>query len=256
MASSHPVRQLDNSAHPALNRRGFLLSATLAAGAATSIGMFGNTRELFAADEKEGAYKLPPLPCAFDALEPFIDAKTMEIHHDKHHATYVTKLNEAVAGSDLGKQPVESLLMHLDTVPEKIRQAVINHGGGHANHSLFWQLLKKDGGQPSAELKSALEGQLGGMDKFKEDFTKAAVGRFGSGWAWLCIGADKKLAIESTANQDSPLSSGKTPILGIDVWEHAYYLKYQNRRPEYVAAFFSVINWAKVSELFAQAVKS
>jgi Fe-Mn family superoxide dismutase len=200
-------------------------------------------------------YKLPPLPYAFDALEPYIDAKTMEIHHDKHHAAYVANLNKAIAGTDLGNQPVEQLVANLDKVPEAIRTAVRNNAGGHANHTLFWELLKKNGGAPTGDLKKAIDKELGGYDKFKEEFTKAATTRFGSGWAWLSVNKDGKLVIESTANQDSPLTIGNTPILGLDVWEHAYYLKYQNRRPEYITAFFDVINWPKVAELYAAAKK-
>ena len=208
------------------------------------------------AEAEPAPYTLPPLGYAFDALEPYIDAKTMEIHHDKHHQAYVTNLNKALEGSGVPAQPIDQLIANLDQVPEKIRVAVRNNGGGHANHSLFWQLLKKDAGQPSGELKSAIDAQLGGMDKFKEELTKAALGRFGSGWAWLKVDENKKLVVENTANQDSPRMVGSTPILGIDVWEHAYYLKYQNRRPEYVAAFFSVINWPKVAELYHAALKN
>jgi Fe-Mn family superoxide dismutase len=199
---------------------------------------------------------LPPLGYAFDALEPYIDARTMEIHHDKHHAAYVNNLNAAVAGTDLGQMPVDKLIANLDQVPANIRTAVQNNGGGHANHSLFWQLLKKNGGQPGPKLAAAIDADLGGYDAFKEAMTKAALGRFGSGWAWLVVDENNKLVIESTANQDSPRMVGKTPILGLDVWEHAYYLKYQNRRPEYVEAFFSVINWPKVDELYAAATAS
>ena len=201
-------------------------------------------------------YALPPLPYAFDALDPFIDATTMEIHHDKHHQAYVTNLNKALKGTDIGTPPINKLIADLDSVPENIRTAVRNNGGGHANHSLFWQLLKKDGGLPTGDVKAAIDSQLGGYDKFKEDFKKAALTRFGSGWAWVSVNKDKKLVIESTPNQDSPIMAGNSPILGIDVWEHAYYLKYQNRRPEYVDAFFSIINWPKVAELYSAAMKA
>ncbi len=195
-----------------------------------------------------GPFTLPALPYAYDALEPYVDARTMQIHHDKHHAAYVANLNKAVADfPEMGAKPVEDLLKDLNGVPEKIRTAVRNQGGGHYNHSLFWQMLKKDGGEPKGALAAAIDQQFGSFNKFKEDWTKAAVGQFGSGWAWLVVDAGKKLNIEPTANQDSPISQGKQPLLGIDVWEHAYYLKYQNRRPEYVAAFFSVINWDFVS---------
>nr|WP_245764584.1 superoxide dismutase [Planctomicrobium piriforme] len=203
-----------------------------------------------------GQYTLPPLGYAFDALEPYIDAKTMEIHHDKHHQAYVTNLNKAIAGTELGNQPIEKLIANMDAVPEKIRTAVRNNGGGHANHSLFWQLLKKDGGEPTGELKSAIDAKWGSYDKFKEEFTQSATTRFGSGWAWLYLDKDKNLAIGSTPNQDSPIMTGGIPLLGLDVWEHAYYLKYQNRRPEYITAFYSAINWPKVAELYAEGKKA
>jgi Fe-Mn family superoxide dismutase len=198
-----------------------------------------------------GPFTLPPLPYPFDALEPQIDAQTMQIHHDKHHAAYVANLNKAVAQSpDLGMKPVEDLLKNLDAVPEKIRSAVRNQGGGHYNHSLFWQMMNKNaGGAPSGELAKAIDKKFGGFDAFKDQFTKAAVGQFGSGWAWLVLDGGE-LKIQSTPNQDSPISEGKLPLLGVDVWEHAYYLKYQNRRPEYVAAWFKVINWDYVIQRF------
>ena len=202
-----------------------------------------------------GPFVLPPLPYAYDALEPYVDARTMQIHHDKHHAAYVANLNKAVAEfPELGKQSVEDLLKDLNALPEKVRTAVRNQGGGHFNHSLFWQTLKKDGGTPAGKLAQAIDANFGSFVSFQEHFTKAALGQFGSGWAWLVLDADKKLNIEPTANQDSPISQGKQPLLGIDVWEHAYYLKYQNRRPEYVAAFFSVINWGFVTERFERLV--
>jgi len=246
-----------------LDRRNFLKTAgiTAAAGAVGS-SLLAGSRALAQAPTAQtppppnGPYKLPPLGYAFDALEPVIDAKTMEIHHDKHHQAYVNNLNIAIAGTELGNQPVEELIANLDQVPENIRTAVQNNGGGHANHSLFWQLLKKDGGKPSPELAQAIDSQLGGFEKFKADLSKAGVTRFGSGWAWLVVDENKKLVVESSANQDSPLMVGKTPILGIDVWEHAYYLKYQNRRPEYVENFFSIINWDKVNELYDKAMAS
>lgn len=203
-------------------------------------------------------YALPKLPYAYDALEPHVDAKTMEIHHTKHHQTYVDKLNEAVDGTPLADKPVEELIRDLDAVPEAKRGAVRNHGGGHANHSLFWTVMSPDGGgQPDGDLAKAIDSDLGGFDKFKEAFTKAAVGRFGSGWAWLVVDGKGKLAVEDSGNQDSPLmkgvGSGNTPILGLDVWEHAYYLKYQNRRPEYIAAFYNVIDWKEVARRYAEA---
>jgi len=201
------------------------------------------------------SFTLPDLPYAFDALEPHIDAKTMEIHHGKHHAGYVNKLNNAVDGTDFAKLTVEDLLADLDKIPEKIRTAVGNNGGGHANHTLFWQILKKGGSsEPVGNIKSAIEKELGGLEGFKEEFTKAATTRFGSGWAWLVVGPDKKLKIYSTPNQDSPLSQGDTPLIGLDVWEHAYYLNYQNRRPEYIENFFAIINWEKVEELYNAAL--
>jgi len=203
------------------------------------------------------AYTLPPLPYAYDALEPYIDQKTMEIHHDKHHAAYVTNLNKALEGTGLGDEPVEQLIAHLDKVPEKVRTVVRNNGGGHANHSMFWTLMGKGkGGKPAGKLAAAIDADLGGFEKFTEHFTPTAMGRFGSGWAWLYIDSKTgKLTIGSTANQDSPLMEGNTPILGIDVWEHAYYLKYQNRRAEYVAAFYNVIDWDHVAERYAAAAK-
>ncbi len=202
------------------------------------------------------AYTQDALPYAFDALEPHIDAKTMEIHYGKHHATYISKLNDAVSGSALESKSVEDLIGDLSAVPENIRGAVRNNGGGHANHSLFWQLMSPDGGgEPSGALGDAINSQLGGLAKFKEDFANAGVTRFGSGWAWLTATSGGKLSISSTPNQDSPLMSGVaesegTPILGLDVWEHAYYLNYQNRRPDYIAAFWNVINWSRVGELY------
>ena len=199
------------------------------------------------------AYQLPQLPYDFKALEPHIDARTMEIHLTKHHQTYITKVNEALAGTPLEGKPIEDILRSMNDVPEKIRSVVQNHGGGHANHSLFWTVMAPNaGGQPSGDLAKAIETDVGGFEAFKQAFSTAAANRFGSGWAWLVV--DKgKLAVESTANQDSPLMQGKTPILGLDVWEHAYYLNYQNRRPDYVAAFFNVINWNEVAKRYAAA---
>ncbi|MGP8197909.1 MAG: superoxide dismutase [Limisphaerales bacterium] len=190
-----------------------------------------------AASTPVGPYTLPPLPYAFDALEPHIDARTMQIHHDKHHASYVANLNKAVAGfPDLGKKPVGDLLKDLSSVPEKVRTAVRNQGGGHYNHSIFWQMMKQNGGgEPSGELSKAIDKKFGSFGAFKAQFAKAAAGQFGSGWAWL-VSDGGDLKIESAPNQDSPISDGKQPLLGVDVWEHAYYLKYQNRRPDYIAA--------------------
>lgn len=199
-------------------------------------------------------YELPALPYDVKALEPHIDEQTMIIHHDRHHATYVTNLNAALEGyDDLSNKSVEELISNLDAVPENIRTAVRNNGGGHANHSLFWKLLSPNGGgTPSGDVAEAINQAFGSFDKFKEEFTKAATTRFGSGWAWLVVD-NGQLSIISTPNQDSPLMEGKTPILGLDVWEHAYYLNYQNKRPDYISAFYQVINWDEVNNLFRAA---
>ena len=196
-------------------------------------------------------HELPKLPYSNDALEPHIDAKTMEIHHTKHHQAYVTNLNGAIQGEpELEKKSIEDLIRDLSSVPEDIRTVVRNNGGGHWNHTFFWQIMAPGkGGEPGGELGSALKSAFGGFDKFKEAFAKAGVGRFGSGWAWL-LNDGGKLSITSTPNQDNPLMEGKKPILGIDVWEHAYYLKYQNRRPDYITAWWNVVNWDRVAELF------
>jgi len=195
-------------------------------------------------------HKLPELGYAYDALEPFIDAKTMEIHITKHHQAYVNKFNTALEGNaDLQSKTAEELLKDLNAVPEAIRTAVRNNGGGHVNHSMFWKLLKKDAGQPSEKLAGAINSAFGSFDEFKKKFIDAANTRFGSGWAWLVVNKGK-LEITSTANQDNPISEGKTPILCLDVWEHAYYLKYQNKRPDYSEAFFNVINWPEVEKNF------
>ncbi|MFP4643621.1 MAG: superoxide dismutase [Spirochaetales bacterium] len=199
------------------------------------------------------AFTLPELPYAYNALEPHIDEQTMRIHHDKHHAGYVNKLNAAVEGTEYADWPIEKLIAELQSQPENLRTPVRNQGGGHINHALFWPLMTANGGgQPSGELGRAIENTFGSFDEFKDQFTKAATGRFGSGWAWLVVSGGK-LEIMSTPNQDNPLTEGKTPILGLDVWEHAYYLKYQNRRPEYIEAFFNVVNWNQVGENFANA---
>ena len=213
-------------------------------------GPISNRREIM-------SYTLPELPYAYEALEPQIDTRTMQIHHTKHHQGYVDKLNAAIQGHDLGSPTVEELVAAIQTLPEGIRTAVRNHGGGHANHSLFWTVISPHGGgQPGGELAEALDEQLGGFERFAEEFKSAALGRFGSGWAWLSLDADAKLLVESTPNQDSPLMAGHTPILGIDVWEHAYYLNYQNRRADYVEAFFHVIDWETVSERYLQALRT
>ena len=199
------------------------------------------------------AYELPPLPYAFDALEPHIDARTMEIHHDRHHATYIMNANNALADHPaLAAMCVNDLISDLDAVPEGIRTAVRNNAGGHANHSLFWTVLSPDGGAPSGALAAAIDSAFGSLDAFKEEFAQAATTRFGSGWAWL-VSDGGAVSVTSTPNQDTPLMDGQTPILGIDVWEHAYYLNYQNRRPDYIAAFFNVINWDAVAERHAAA---
>ncbi|WP_098741927.1 superoxide dismutase [Paenibacillus sp. EZ-K15] len=200
------------------------------------------------------AFQLPALPYANDALEPHIDAQTMEIHHDRHHNTYVTNLNAALENApELQGKSLEDLIANLDAVPESIRTAVRNNGGGHANHSLFWEVIGPNGGgEPTGALADAINSELGGFDKFKEDFAKAATTRFGSGWAWLVV-KDGKLAVTSTPNQDSPIMEGQTPLLGLDVWEHAYYLKYQNKRPDYISAFWNVVNWEEVGKRYDNA---
>ncbi len=199
-------------------------------------------------------YTLPDLPYAYDALEPYIDEETMHLHHDKHHNTYVTNLNAAIEKyPELGEKTIEELLSDMDAIPTDIKTVVRNNGGGHANHSFFWEIMAPNaGGEPTGEIKEAINEAFGDFSSFKEEFKKAAVGRFGSGWAWLVM-ENGKLAITSTANQDSPLMEGKTPILGLDVWEHAYYLKYKNVRPDYIAAFWNVINWDEVNKRFEAA---
>ena len=197
------------------------------------------------------AHTLLPLPYAYDALEPYIDAKTMEIHHDKHHAAYVANLNKALEGHpELEKLPLEELLAQIGKVPEAVRTAVRNNGGGHLNHSMFWKIMKKGGGgEPSGELAETIKKTFGSLGDFKKTFTQAATSRFGSGWAWLLM-RDGKLAVESTANQDNPVMDGGKPLIGLDVWEHAYYLKYQNRRPEYIEAWWNTVDWAQVEDNF------
>ena len=207
-------------------------------------------------------YALPPLPYAYDALEPHFDARTMEIHHTKHHQAYITNVNNALAEAGVTEVPVEQLIADIGALPQNVQGVVRNNGGGHANHALFWTVLTPEGGQPSGKVAQAIEDDLGGYERFKDAFTKAAQTRFGSGWAWLTVGKDGKLLVESSANQDSPLMgqfagmSGGTPILGLDVWEHAYYLKYQNKRPDYIAAFFNIINWAEVERRYQEALSS
>lgn len=198
------------------------------------------------------SHTLPTLNYAYDALEPHIDALTMEIHHSRHHQTYINNLNAALEGQPgLAELPVEELLRRFDTLPASLQVAVRNHGGGHANHALFWRVMSpQGGGEPQGELALAIERDLGGFDAFKLSFTRAALSRFGSGWAWLTVDQSGKLRVESSANQDSPLLHGHTPILGLDVWEHAYYLKYLNKRPDYIAAFYQVVDWAEVARRY------
>ncbi|OYD09143.1 superoxide dismutase [Paludifilum halophilum] len=202
-------------------------------------------------------HELPALPYATDALEPHIDAQTMDIHHGRHHKTYVDKLNAALEGkAELQSKSVEDLVANLDQVPEDIRTAVRNNGGGHLNHSLFWQIMSPNGGgKPTGELAGAIDETFGSFEKFQEEFANTAAGRFGSGWAWLVVKNDGNLAVVNTLNQDNPVSDGHTPILGLDVWEHAYYLKYQNKRPEYIKAWWNVVNWDEVNKRYQQAKK-
>ncbi|MEH8187649.1 superoxide dismutase [Aeromonas allosaccharophila] len=201
------------------------------------------------------SHTLPALNYAYDALEPHIDALTMEIHHSRHHQTYINNLNAALEGApELAALPVEELLRRFDILPVPLQGEVRNHGGGHANHTLFWRVMSpQGGGEPGGELALAIERELGGFDAFKQAFTQAALSRFGSGWAWLVVDKAGRLQVESSANQDSPLMHGHTPILGLDVWEHAYYLKYQNKRPDYIAAFYQVVDWAEVARRYQEA---
>ncbi|GIW46426.1 MAG: superoxide dismutase [Mn] [Deltaproteobacteria bacterium] len=202
-------------------------------------------------------HQLPPLPYSYDALEPHIDALTMEIHHTKHHQAYVNNLNAALEKyPELQDKSVEELLKDLNSIPEDIRTAVRNNGGGHLNHSMFWLMMSpKGGGEPTGELAEAIKANFGSFANFKDLFSKTAVGHFGSGWAWLCVDKDGKLVVLSTPNQDNPISNGLKPILGLDVWEHAYYLKYQNRRADYVAAWWNVVNWEQIAKNYAEAKK-
>jgi Fe-Mn family superoxide dismutase len=204
------------------------------------------------------AYELPPLPYDYNALEPYIDEETMHLHHDKHHQAYVNNLNAALQGqSQFENMGIDQLIRSLNSVPENIRTTVRNNGGGHINHSMFWQIMKPNGGgEPTGDLASAISSTFGSFDQFKAAFNDAGAKRFGSGWAWLVIGADGKLAVTSTANQDSPLIDGNYPVMGNDVWEHAYYLKYQNRRPEYLAAWWNVVNWDEIAKRFAQGMSA
>lgn len=241
-----------------MNRRTFLEHTTsLAVGTlAASLPIAANELHQLQKENNSMAHELAPLPYAFDALEPYIDAKTMEIHHGKHHAAYVTNLNTALKDyADLQSKSAIELIANLNAVPEAIRTAVRNNGGGHVNHTMFWQQLKKDVPFPaSSKLGNAITSAFGSFDSFKEQFNKAGLGRFGSGWTWLIVDAGK-LVITSTPNQDSPIMEGKKPVLGVDVWEHAYYLKYQNRRADYLAAIWNVINWDDVVARYEQAMK-
>jgi Fe-Mn family superoxide dismutase len=239
-----------------ITRRHVLKNLALTAGALAFAENLATAQQP-ASPPAAGIFKLPPLGYDYGALEPYIDAETMKIHHDKHHAAYVSKLNAAIVGAPaFEKMPIEEILTKLDTVPEAVRKDIRNQGGGHANHSLFWLTLKKNNnGKPIGELAKAIDTSFGSLDKFQETFGTAATKVFGSGWAWL-VWKDKKLSVESSPNQDSPYSTGGVPLLGIDVWEHAYYLKYQNRRPEYIKAFQSVINWDFVSERFSKVAKA
>jgi Fe-Mn family superoxide dismutase len=241
---------------PALDRRLFLrYGATTLAATGAAASLLRPTRRAFAQPPAAAqGYTLPKLPYAYDALEPYIDAKTMKIHHDKHHQGYVDKLNAALEGHpDLAAMPAEDLIKKLDAIPEEIRTAVQNNGGGHVNHTFFWNIMRPGvEGPPTGKLGEAIKAKFGSLASFKEAFANAASTRFGSGWAWLVKGPDG-LEIISTANQDSPLSLGKTPIIGLDVWEHAYYLKYQNKRPDYIAAWWNVVNWDQAEKNFAAA---
>jgi Fe-Mn family superoxide dismutase len=263
-----------------MTRRQALKTAALATAALSATSPVARSQTASATSTAGGPFQLPPLPYAFDALEPHIDARTMEIHHGKHHAAYVANLNKALAEfADLGKKPIEELLRDLSVVPEKVRTAIRNQGGGHYNHSLFWQMMKKGGGEPKGELAKAIEKNFGSFSSFKDELTKAALGQFGSGWAWLAVDPNQHLAIIPCANQDSPITPtsgfsvaqaklfreryglppgisqeilGSSPLVGVDVWEHAYYLKYQNRRADYLAAWFNVIDWDFVSDRYTK----
>src|SRR5712675_2038361 len=249
-----------------VNRRNLLVAGSIAGVAllgAEKLGASllaadgpGKFKETFTSEDSPMAFTVPPLPYAFDALEPYIDAKTMEIHHDKHHGAYVTNLNKALEGhADLQSKSIDDLLQNLDSLPENIRNAVRNNGGGHWNHSLFWTQLKKGGGgEPKGDLAAAIKSSFGSFAEFQTKFAAAGTGRFGSGWAWLIV-KDGKLAIDSTPNQDTPIALKAKAVLGLDVWEHAYYLKYQNRRPDYIAAWWNVVNWDSAADLYSAAKK-
>jgi len=234
------------------NRREMLRTTALGAAGL----MLPSFAGIAAAADEAAPFKLPELGYAFDALEPAIDAKTMEIHHDRHHKAYVDNLNKAVMGTEWAKMPVDKLIQSLEKLPENIRTAVRNNGGGHWNHTFFWTIMSNKGGKPSGDINDAFANAFVDFEGFKKQFTTAAMTRFGSGWAWLVVGEGGKLKIVSSANQDTPVMQGVYPILGLDVWEHAYYLKYQNKRAEYVANWFSIINWDLVSDLYTKAAKA
>lgn len=238
-----------------LSRRDVLRSATAGVAVLTAPKLFATAK---AAAPESAGFTVPPLPYAYDALEPHIDARTMEIHHDKHHAAYVANLNKALADQpDWLKMSPLQVLSKLSELPESIRTAVRNNGGGHANHSLFWTIMSKNGGEPKGDLKKAIDDSFGSLDEFKKGFADVALKQFGSGWAWLVPGKEKPLVIVPAANQDNPVIAGMpAPILGIDVWEHAYYLKYQNKRADYIAAWMNVINWDQVAANYADGKKS
>lgn len=249
MSESNPIAN-----DSGMNRRDFIENAAIISTAAIILpGMLG---EQLAQAQTVDAYALPPLPYAYDALEPHIDKMTMEIHHDKHHAAYVSNLNKALEKfPEFKKQSPEDLVRKLGTMPDAIHSAVRDHGGGHVNHTFFWNIMGPNaGGDPGGEVAAAITAKFGDVAKFREEFGNFAAGRFGSGWAWLVV-SDGKLKITSTANQDCPLTYGQTPILGIDVWEHAYYLKYQNRRTDYIGAWWNVVNWDAVNKLYTAALK-
>jgi len=232
-----------------MNRRAMLRQA--------GVGAAALLLNPLAATAQDKMFTLPKLPYDYDALEPSIDKLTMEIHHDKHHQAYVTNLNNALkAQPDLFKEPIETILRNIDKVDAKIKQAVINNGGGHANHTMFWEIMgPKGGGKPAGKLAEAITSTFTSLDKLQELVNTKGLGQFGSGWSWLIVGKDKKLDVISTANQDSPLLTGATPVLGVDVWEHAYYLKYKNLRGDYLKAWWNVVNWANVGERFDKAMK-
>lgn len=246
-----------------MNRRSLMKSLGSLAGVAASACIFRSRVSAQASPQAPaaapaapaGPFTLPALPYAYDALEPYIDAQTMHLHHDKHHQAYVNNLNAAVANyPQLASRSVDDLIVNLNSLPDEVRTAVRNQGGGHANHSFWWTILSASGGaEPKADLAKAIDAQLGGYSQFQAAFTKAAAGLFGSGWAWLTAAPGGKLQIETAPNQDSPLTQGRTPLLALDVWEHSYYLKYQNRRADYIAAWFHVVNWDYVSGLYAKA---